>query len=1033
MRNFNSSREPRECGPLLGWALVLFIAVCTIDRGAALDPGNLTSQYKTDYWSAENGFPGGHITSIAQTPDGYLWIGTDTGLVRFDGLNFLLIRQTESGETPLTDILGLATDDDGDLWAQTQNLLLVRAHHVAFGSRAPDAQLQIDAVTVVCPDLQGGVLMSSLTRGILRYKNGKLESLVGPEALSRSITLSIAETPDGKVWAGTRDDGLRSFDSRGATSIKKGLPDMKINTLLPSGDGGLWIGTDNGVARWDGARVVESGIPPSLRHVQVLTMERDRDGNMWVGTKGGLVRLNNAGAAMAKTRSAPAGRQTPGRQISVIFEDREGNIWVGDGEGLERIRDSPFVTYTTADGLPSESNGPIYIGPQGRLWVAPTTGGLWWMKGGKVGQIKNEGVANDVIYSIAGNRNDVWIGRQTGGLTHLFAHGDAFDAETYTRADGLAQNSVYSVRVEHDGTVWAGTLNGGVTQLKDGRFKTYTAADGLASNAITSIEDGQGGSMWFGTSRGLSEWSKGHWRSFTVRDGLPSLEVISLLKDSSGILWIGTTNGLSFLSSDRTHISGFAPQLLREPVFGMAEDLSGYLWISTSSHVLRASRERLLSGHLEAGDIREYGIAQGLQGSGGVRRDRSVIADDRGKLWFSMNRGISVTDPGRDETAPAIVQVDAITTDGSPVALRPQVRLPASQQRIVIHYAGLSLGAPDRVRFRYRLDGFDHEWSDPVATREAVYTNLGPGSYTFRLLASNGSGLWNGSEVSMPFTIAPAYWQTWWFRALCVLALAGLTWVIYWLRLRQMSRQMNLRFDERLAERMRIAHELHDTLLQGFLSASMQLYVASNQVPENSPAKPKLGRVLQLMSEVTEEGRNALRGLRTSTNDSQALEEALSLVPQELALQEEPAFRVIVEGASRALHPVIRDEVYRIGREALVNAFRHSNAEGIEVELEYATRYFRVMVRDNGRGIDDEVLHSGREGHWGLAGMRERADGIGARLRVMSRAEAGTEVELTVPGSVAYQQRAGRSLPRWLVRLYPRRANRRNPKGDQRS
>jgi ligand-binding sensor domain-containing protein len=612
LRNFNFSRETRGWGLLLGWALVIFAAVCPFDHGWALDPGKATSQYKADYWNAENGFPGGQISSFAQTPDGYLWIGTDTGLVRFDGLSFLPVRQTESAQTPLTDILGLMTDDDGDLWAQTQNLLLVRAHQPAAGSRATEPQLQIDAVTVLFPGLNDSVLMSSLTRGILRYKNGQLDTLVSREAFSRSVALSIAETADGKLWVGTRDDGLLYFDHRGATAMKEGLPDMKINTLLPTGDGGLWIGTDNGLARWNGGRIVESGIPPSLRHVQVLTMLRDRDGNVWVGTKAGLVRLNSSGSERAETRSAPSERQ-----ISAIFEDREGNLWVGDGQGLERIRDSAFVTYSTAEGLPSESNGPIYVGPDARAWIAPTTGGLWWMKDGKVVQVEDAGIANDVVYSIAGNRNDVWIGRQTGGLTHLSARGNTFDAQTYTKSDGLAQNSVYSVRVERDGTVWAGTLSGGVSRLKDGRFKTYTTADGLASNVVTAIEDGQGGSMWFGTSRGLSEWSNGRWRTFTSREGLPSQEVISLLKDSSGILWIGTANGLSFLSSDRTHISGFAPQLLREPVFGMAEDASGYLWISTASHVLRASRERLLSGQLDKTDIREYGISEGLQGTGG--------------------------------------------------------------------------------------------------------------------------------------------------------------------------------------------------------------------------------------------------------------------------------------------------------------------------------------------------------------------------------------------------------------------------------
>jgi signal transduction histidine kinase len=312
---------------------------------------------------------------------------------------------------------------------------------------------------------------------------------------------------------------------------------------------------------------------------------------------------------------------------------------------------------------------------------------------------------------------------------------------------------------------------------------------------------------------------------------------------------------------------------------------------------------------------------------------------------------------------------------------------------------------PERVRFRYRLDGFDRGWSPPVTTREAVYTNLGPGSYHFRVIASNSDGLWNSAEAGLQFEIEPALWQTSWFRASIVLVGGLAVWTLVRVRTHRMARQLNLRFEERLAERTRIAQELHDTLLQGFVSASMQLHVATDQLPDDAPAKRSLGRVLTLMGQVIEEGRNAVRGLRSSADRSNNLEQAFSRIPQELGIPTSANYRVIVEGRPRPLHPVIRDEVYRIGREALVNAFRHAGAKSIEVQLEYAAQHLRMLVRDDGCGIDPLVLRSGRDGHWGLSGMRERADRIGAPLKVWSRAAAGTEVELTVPRHIAFTGR----------------------------
>ena len=324
---------------------------------------------------------------------------------------------------------------------------------------------------------------------------------------------------------------------------------------------------------------------------------------------------------------------------------------------------------------------------------------------------------------------------------------------------------------------------------------------------------------------------------------------------------------------------------------------------------------------------------------------------------------------------------------------------------------------PELGRFRYKLDGYDQGWSDIVASRQAIYSHLSPGSYRFRIIASSREGLWNGPETTIPFVVEPAIWQTWWFRTSCLVLGTILIVTLHRLRTYQLTRQLNVRFQERLAERTRIAQELHNTLLQGFVSASMQLDVAEDQLPDDSPTKPVLKRILQLMGRVTEEGRSALRGLRTADDDSRDLELAFSRVQQELAIDEKISYRVVARSATRPLRPVIRNEVYRIGREALANAFLHSRANTVEVEVEYASKYLRIMVRDDGCGIDPQVLDAGRQGHWGLLGMRERSEGIGASLRLLSRIGAGTEVELTVPSAIAFESQSRGPVSHWLTWL----------------
>ncbi|HWO38572.1 MAG TPA: two-component regulator propeller domain-containing protein, partial [Candidatus Acidoferrum sp.] len=664
---------------------------------------------------------------------------------------------------------------------------------------------------------------------------------------------------------------------------------------------------------------------------------------------------------------------------------------------------------------------------------APFEGGLHWLKGEQSGSVTSDHLNQDVVYSIAGKREELWIGRQQGGLTHLRYAGGSLTTRTYTEADGLPQNSVYAVFRSQDGTVWAGTLSAGASQLRNGHFATYTASTGMTSDTVTSIAETSDGTMWFATPNGLNVLSGGHWRALRVRDGLPSQNVNCLLTDSANVLWIGTSSGLAYVVAGQVQVPSAVPPALHEQILGIAEDKLGWLWISTSNHVLRIKRDKMLSNSIGDTDVREYGLEDGLHGTEGVKRQQSVFADSLGKIWFSMNRGISVVDPSRAiiSSAPAMVHIEELSSDGNPVSLTKSIQLPGGHRRITFAYSALSLSVPERVRYKYKLEGIDEGWNGPVAERQITYNNLGSGAYRFRVLASNSDGLWNSAESDVSFDIEPSYWQTWWFRLCGLLACVLAVLLFVRLRVRALAAQMNIRFEERLAERTRIAQELHDTLLQGFMSASMQLHVADDRLPEDSPAKPLLGRVLHLMGRVIDEGRHTVRGLRSAEIVRQSLEEEFSRIQKDMAISTQSEFRVIVEGAPRQMRPVIRDEIYFIGREALANAFRHSGATEVVVEIEYSASHLRILVRDNGCGMDPQVIHGGREGHWGLSGMRERAERIGGKLRVLSLASAGTEIHLSVPSRLAYEPKFSNRPSPWFARFYSRKATNGNSQDEQ--
>ena len=386
-----------------------------------------------------------------------------------------------------------------------------------------------------------------------------------------------------------------------------------------------------------------------------------------------------------------------------------------------------------------------------------------------------------------------------------------------------------------------------------------------------------------------------------------------------------------------------------------------------------------------------------------MRRDRSIVSDRHGRVWLSLAHSLAVADvtSAIGYTRPTAVRIESVDAAGVPLPANVALRLPSGTHSITFRYSGTNVSVPQRTRFRYRLDHSDQSWSNDSSLRQVVYTNLTAGDYVLRIMASNGLGEWTGAETTLQVSIQPAFWQTWYFRLMVVVLVFAAASFLHRLRTTQLTERLDLRFRDRLAERTRIAQDLHDTLLQGVLSASLQLDLAHDRVPDDAPVKPMLGRVLQLMRQVTSEGRRAVCGLR-SPETPVRLEQSFCVLAAEMFPEEMTSYRVSVEGEPMLVPSVARDEIFRIGREAIVNAFRHAAAKNVTVELDYGHRRLRLAIRDDGTGVEPAVLKHGREGHWGLAGMRERAVAIGSQLSIRSQLGAGTSVVLVIPASVAY-------------------------------
>jgi ligand-binding sensor domain-containing protein len=927
--------------------------------------GDITPSYRHDLWNTSAGFPGGYVYSITQTADGYVWIGSSKGLIRYDGTAFAPVRVSDSNPEAKLPVWGLLTDFNDQLWVIDDHTHLFRYSSDRLIGPLPDnGRHRYRLSPLFAKTREGRLLFGSEVQGLIEYDRGSSRVLLDP-SLMPSLPTAVAQTADGTFWIGTEAMGLfRVSLIQGAPEIQHiaALTTSRINCLFPVGASTLLIGTGKGLLALYNGHVIQQ-VRSELRDQEIVALAYGRTGDIWIGAK----------AQLFKASAAEIGRDGQihsldhlgvSGEVTALFEDRDGDLWIGGAERMERYRDSGFISYLSSTGLPCVNCGAIYVDHRDRLWFAPWDGGLFLLSEGSIQRIDVAGLKNDTVYSIVGGaENEVWVARKYGGVTRLVLRADGLETSTYTRRDGLSQDSVSSIYRARDGTVWAGTVSGGLNRLTGGRWQTFTTRDGLPSNRISAITGNTAGEIFAGTPQGLAALKHDHWVIYAAHDGLPPGTTQSLFADDSGTLWIGTTKGISFLQSGTVHVPLGAPKALYGEILGIAEN-EGWLWMSTRDRVLRVRRTALLKQSFDERDYREFGVADGLPSSGGVKRSRSVVRDDRGRIWFSLNQGISVLQPGAFATPafPVTIRFDEMLVDGRPLEPRGEMRVPSGRHRLTLRYAGVCVSNPAGLRYRYRLEGVDSAWSEPTSLREIDYTNIAPGRLHFLVIARNSDGIWSSEKSAMSFEVQPAYWQTRWFQLSALGVLVLVLFGLHRLRLVQLARQFNMTLEARVNERTRIARELHDTLLQSFHGLLFEFQAARNMLPRrHEEAMQTLDSAISGTEQAIADSRDAIQDLRSeplAKGDlaEQLMETSHSLAGCELANDNSPIFNLIVEGERRTLSPIVESELYRISLEVMRNAFRHANAHRIEAEIRYDAHMLRLRIRDDGMGIDPNML-----------------------------------------------------------------------------
>src|ERR1700678_3174740 len=990
----------------------IWIVLLAAFRGTgafALDPSRHISQYGHTAWRTQDGVFSGMPRMVAQTTDGYLWFGTVSGLWRFDGVRFMPWTPPDGQELLSPRINSLLGTPDGSLWIGTalglsrwQNDRLTNYANdqgvVTAIIQARDGTIWIQktssavGVGPLCQVVESGMRCRGKADGIPpALYNGLVQDVSGnfwlgadtslvrwtpdsrkvykPRALKgnegqNGIT-GLAADPNSSIWVGVA--GLRpGLDLQHLTHgvwepfvVPQFHTRIHVQTLYIDRQKALWVGTaEQGLYRIYGDQIEHFGSADGLSGEYVLHFLEDHEGDLWVVTSKGVDSFRDLSVTNFSTREGLASEE-----VDSILASKSGGIWIGGPGSLELLRHTLITPIQTGRRLVTS----LFEDHAGRLWVG-IDDALTVYANGKFRRINHpDGTATGMIVGITEDiDHNIWVESKGPGRPLIRIQ----DLEIKEEFPTPQMPAARRVEADPGGGLWLGLMNGDLTRYRHVRIESFHFQHAQDSR-VEQVTVNPDGSVLGATAFGLIAWRNGKQFTLTTRNGLPCDSVYSFISDNHGNLWLYSQCGLVEIANADVKKWWNDPNIVLQPKVLDALD----------------------------GAQTDYAPFQGAAKS------------TDGRLWFARGIALQTVDPDHflgNSIAPP-VHVEAITADRQNYMARAGLALPALTRDLEVDYTALSFVVPQKVRFRYKLEGRDTIWQEPGTRRQAFYSDLRPGHYRFRVIACNNDDVWNEQGATFDFNILPAFYQTEWFFLLCVAATACLAWMAYRYRVRQVTDRLDTQFKERLSERTRIARELHDTLLQSFQGLTLLFQRARNLLPDRAmDAIHTLDKALDGAEQAIVEGRDAIHDLRSPASAVRGLAEEITSLGEELIAKDTdtgPAqFRVVVEGSAQALQPRVHIDIFRIAREALRNACRHSAGRRIETEIVYSDRLFRLRIRDDGKGMDPNARDRGEQaGHWGLRGMRERAERLGGELDVWSEPGAGTEVELRIPGSIVYQ------------------------------
>jgi signal transduction histidine kinase/ligand-binding sensor domain-containing protein len=987
-------------------ALAATIGVAWAAPARALDLSRHLSQYAHATWRPQDRFLGGWLVSVAQTTDGYLWIGTKTGLLRFDGIRFVPWQSRRGERLPSTDILGLVAAGDGSLWVGTRGGLsrwkddtLTTYTHLPVGSviEARDSTIWFTQVTtadtetplchivqerVQCYGEQDG--MPSIRVGVPLLEDDAGSFLIGsdtalirwspqshdvyrPAALRSNANidglLALARTPDATLWVGIGKAGpqlglQRVSGGRWAALVTPHFDSSRltVTSLLVDHTGSLWVGTvGQGLYRIHGVDVEHFGRVDGLSSDSVFGFCEDREGTLWVSTSDGLDNFRDVPIISVTTHDGLSSAE-----IDSVTASKRGGVWIGEAGALDYMQDGVVSSVRAGRGLPGNQVAALFEDDAGQLWVG-VDNDLFTYADGRFRKIVRRGdVSTGLVLGLAEDRDrNIWAEVAGPPRSLLRIRGTTVQQEFAAPQTPAARR----VAVDPRGGLWLGLNDGDLAHFDQGTHVRYHF-DHDAGARVLQLVPFEDGSVLAATTYGVVGWRQGHTVTLTERNGVPCNRTFGIVMGASGSLVLDTECGL----------------------VAVAERNFQDWWNGHAAAVTTTVFDRFDGAHPEQ-----------------VAFEAAARSVD-GRFWFASGDRLQMFDPAhvdRNGTAPP-VQIEEIIGDQKRYEPRSGLRFPAHTRDLEFNFTALSFRVPQRVRFRSWLEGRDTEWQDRGARRQAVYTDLRAGEYRFRVIASNDDQMWNDVGAQLRFSIAPAWYQTLLARTSAVVIVFACGVLLYRWRVRQLAAVMTAGFDERLLERTRIAQDLHDTFLQTLQGSKLLADHALDPSTDHEHRRHALERLSLWIGQAMLEARAALNSIRDSIAQPTNLADDLRRAAEDAVACSSTSVSFSVSGVLPELHPIVRDEVSAIGSEAIRNALAHAHSEQLLVTLAHE-RDLVLRVQDNGVGIDPTMLSGGKDGHFGLRGMRERAARIGAKLTIMSAIGTGTDVTLIVPRSVAFK------------------------------